>query len=54
MSAREITHVNDTDEQGRRYLRQVVSAARLRQILRRDGESIRRPADFGPLDEWIV
>lgn len=33
---------------------QIVSAARLRAILRRDGESLSRPDDFGPDDEWDV
>lgn len=48
------THVNEVDDQGRRYLRQVVSAAELRRILRRQGESTARPKDFGPLDEWLA
>lgn len=51
MSA-QVTHVHDVDDQGRKYMRQCVSAAELRRILRRNGESLSRPKDFGPLDEW--
>lgn len=50
----EITHTKDTDESGRNYMRQVVSPKRLREILRKDGDALDRPKDFGPLDEWDV
>ena len=33
---------------------QIVSAARLREILDDDGETYERPKDFGPEDEWFV
>lgn len=52
--SREITHVPDTLHDGTPYLRQVVSAARLRAILRADGDTTARPADWGPNDEWVV
>jgi hypothetical protein len=46
----QVTHVRDDDG---RY-RQIVSPAELRRILRRDGESLARPSDFGDTDEWDV
>jgi hypothetical protein len=50
--ASQVTHVNDHTPDGRPYLRQVVSPDELRRILRRDRESLERPKDFGPDDEW--
>lgn len=47
---REITH--QPDENG--ILRQIVSAARLREILDEDGDDYNRPSDFKPEDEWDV
>jgi hypothetical protein len=47
---REVTH--RLDEHG--ILRQVVSAARLRQILDADGDDYDRPASFARDDEWFV
>lgn len=49
MSA-EITHQRDQD--GR--MRQIVSAERLTEILIRDGDTLDKPDDFGPGDEWFV
>lgn len=46
----EITHRRDDDGN---YV-QIVSAARLREILEDDGESLDRPKHFGPRDEWEV
>lgn len=47
----QITHVVDPDDG---HLTQIVTAAELRRILRADGETLDRPDDFGPLDEWNV
>lgn len=47
----EVTHQVDPVT-GR--LIQIVSAARLTEILRRDGETMDRPKHFGPADEWDV
>jgi len=47
----QITHQPDPDTGA---LRQIVSAATLREILDADGDSYERPADFGPEDEWDV
>lgn len=47
----QITHRKDP-ETGRMI--QVVTPATLRRILRRDGDSLARPRDFGPDDEWHV
>lgn len=33
---------------------QIVSPSTLRRILRRDGETLAKPRDFGPDDEWDV
>lgn len=33
---------------------QIVSAAELRRVLRSAGDSLRRPNDFRPGDEWYV
>ena len=49
--AREITH--RVDRETKRVV-QLVSAKRLRAILRKDGETLERPRDFGPDDEWDV
>lgn len=46
----EITH--QPDENG--VMRQIVSPARLREILDADGETYDKPTDFGPDDEWEV
>lgn len=51
---RQITHVPDVDDNGQPYMRQVVSAEVLRRVLRQAGETLARPSDFGPRDEWIV
>lgn len=45
----EITHRN---EDGRMV--QIVTPERLTEILREQGESLSRPSDFGPKDEWEV
>lgn len=50
----QITHVRAIADDGVSYLRQVVSAATLRRILRAAGDSTARPKDFGPRDEWHV
>lgn len=50
MSA-EITHRTDPDT---RHLIQIVSPERLREILRSQGDTLSRPKDFGPDDEWDV
>lgn len=47
----EITHRKDPETGA---LRQCVCPERLREILRADGESLDRPKDFGPQDEWDV
>ncbi len=47
---REITHKRD--EEGN--YRQIVSPARLKEILDADGDSYDRPAGFGSDDEWDV
>lgn len=47
----EITHQPDPDT-GR--LVQIVSPERLTEILLDDGETLERPSDFGPDDEWYV
>lgn len=47
----QVTHRRDP-ETGRMI--QIVSAAELRRILRRDGESLARPDGFGDDDEWDV
>lgn len=47
--SREITHVA---RDGR--LVQIVSAARLREILRSDGDTLDRPRDWEDEDEWDV
>lgn len=49
--AREITHRVDR-ETG--HVVQLVSPERLREILVADGESLARPKDFGPNDEWDI
>lgn len=46
----EITHQKDEDGN----LQQIVTPARLREILDADGDSHERPRDFGPDDEWNV
>lgn len=46
----QITH--QRDENG--HLRQIVSAETLRNILIDSGDTLDRPKDFGPLDEWDV
>lgn len=50
----QITHVPDVDDNGQPYMRQVVSAATLRRVLWEAGETLARPSDFGPRDEWFV
>ena len=45
------THQWDEDLGG---YRQIVPARTLRALLRREGESLGRPAHFGPKDEWFV
>lgn len=50
-SGQQVTHVVDP-ESGR--LQQIVTPAQLRKILRAQGESLARPADFRPYDEWFV
>ena len=45
----EITH---RQEDGRMV--QVVTPERLTEILREQGESLAKPKDFGPNDEWCV
>jgi hypothetical protein len=50
--AAQITHEHATDEFGNAYMRQVVSPAELRRVLRRNGDSLTRPRDFGAMDEW--
>lgn len=45
----EITH---QPEDGR--LRQIITAERLTEILLADGDTLDRPSDFGPRDEWHV
>jgi len=47
----QITHQRDS-ETG--HYRQIVDAATLRRILRRDGESLERPRHFSDQDEWNV
>jgi hypothetical protein len=47
---RQITH--QPDENG--IMRQIVSPAKLREILDRDGDDYSRPDHFGPKDEWDV
>jgi len=47
----EITHRHDPDDG---HIVQIVSPARLREILDKDGEDYSRPRDFGPDDEWNV
>lgn len=47
----EITHRADPDT---RAMVQIVSAARLREILRDQGSDYSRPAHFAPEDEWDV
>ena len=49
MTRAETTHVYDVERGG---MRQIVPPWRLRQILRAQGESLSRPKDFGPNDEW--
>jgi hypothetical protein len=44
----EITH--QPDENG--HMIQIVSAAKLRQILDATGDDYTKPSDFGPDDEW--
>lgn len=46
----EITHQIGDDG----HYVQIVTPRTLRRILRRQGETLRRPADFGPGDEWDV
>jgi hypothetical protein len=46
----EITHQMDEDG----HMRQIVTARQLTEILREDGDSLDRPKDFGPDDEWDV
>lgn len=48
----QVTHVNATTPEGKPYLRQIVSPSELLRILQRDGETLERPKDFGPDDEW--
>ena len=33
---------------------QIVSPKTLRKILRQNGDTLARPKDFGPEDEWLV
>lgn len=47
----QVTHVYD-HETGR--MRQIVPPETLRQILRDDGDTLDRPAGWGPDDEWDV
>jgi len=47
----EITHRPDPDDG---HMVQIVSPARLREILDENGEDHSRPKDFGPDDEWDV
>lgn len=47
----QITHQLDEDTG---HYRQIVPPATLRRLLRRDGESLKRPEHFGPDDEWDV
>jgi hypothetical protein len=51
---RQITHKNAVGPGGQRYLQQIVSPTELKRQLHRDGESLQRPKDFGPDDEWNV
>lgn len=46
----EITHKPDANG----VLRQIVTPARLRQILDRDGDDYSKPVDFKDADEWRV
>ena len=49
--SREVTHRRDPDTG---LYRQIVSPERLREILRRDGDTLDPPAGFGAGDEWDV
>lgn len=49
--SRETTHRQDPDTG---HYVQIVSPARLREILDDDGEDYDPPSGFGPHDEWIV
>lgn len=46
----EITHQPDEDG----VMRQIVTAERLAEILRADGDDLSRPAFFADEDEWFV
>ena len=50
MSA-QVTHRRDPETGA---MVQTVSPAELRRVLRRDGDSLDRPKDFGVDDEWDV
>lgn len=45
----QITHKNQDGK-----MVQIVSPETLRQILKKNGDSLQKPKDFGPDDEWIV
>lgn len=47
----EVTHVYDEELEG---MRQIVPAWKLRELLLANGESLARPDDFGPNDQWEV
>lgn len=47
----QVTHRRDPDT-GRMV--QIVDGATLRRILRRSGDTLTRPADWGPDDEWYT
>jgi hypothetical protein len=47
----QITHITD-QETGK--IVQIVSPEQLRKVLKKSGETLDRPKDFGPEDEWYV
>ena len=47
----ETTH--EVDPETKKYV-QVVTARRLREVLRASGDTLTRPSWFGPEDEWDV
>jgi hypothetical protein len=46
---RNITHQKDADTG---HYRQIVTGSELRRLLRRDGDSLKRPTWFSSEDEW--
>lgn len=47
----QITHQYDPETGN---MKQIVTAKELRRMLRAAGESLVRPKDFGPNDEWFT